>query len=78
MRTCARVCACVCTCVCMNNEIASSLGFFLSHYEHIPYIRTHSYDFSSCGTIFMFFMCTGDLASCGASDRVIQLRSSLK
>ena len=61
----------------MNNEITPSLGFSLSHYEYIPYIHTHSYDFSSYGTIFIFFMCTGDVASCGASDRVIQLRSSI-
>ena len=38
----------------MNNEIAPILGFLLSHYEDIPYICEHSYDFSSCGSIFMF------------------------
>ena len=52
------MCTCVsalgCACVCMNNEIAPFSGFLLSFYKDIFYIRAHSSDFSSCGTIFMF------------------------
>ena len=56
---CVRVCvdacmSCVCACVSMNNEISPFSTFLLSHYEDIPYIGTHSFNFSSCGTVFMF------------------------
>ena len=53
---CTRVSARVCACahVCMNNEIAPFSGLSLSHYKEIPNIHEHSYDFSSCRTIFMF------------------------
>ena len=52
MRVC--VCAHVRVRVCINYEIALFFRFLLSHYVHWSYIRTRSFDFSSCGTIFLF------------------------
>ena len=56
---CVTTCVCVCVCahVCahvfMNNEKAPCLGYLISDYVHIPYIRGHSSHFLSCGTIFL-------------------------
>ena len=58
--TCTFACVCecvsvhVCARVCMNNEIAPFRGFSLSRYEYTTYILTHSPDFLSCETIFLF------------------------
>ena len=47
---------CVCAHVCVNNEISPFSGFLLSHYVDKTYIHVDSFDFSSCETMFLFYM----------------------
>ena len=76
-----RVCVCVCVCVsarvCTNSERASFLGFLLSHYIYteLKYsqilFRFFTWDY------LLLFLCASDVATCGASDRAIDMRSSI-